>query len=140
MKFQANNGETFEVAKSEMLNARVLAKNQMRALGTESHAVAINNGMKNLFCMFRKDGQFQFNVGGEELTDLYPASALSADVKWRIYSPNEAASNHGRGFWSTKQMSWVDEEEAEEFGTSELIRLGGLPESTGNDARSIRVN
>lgn len=140
MKFKAKNGTYFYVAKSELLKARALSKRQMHALGTEIHTVAINSDVKNLFCLFHKDGRFQFNVGGEELTDLYPASAISAEVKLRIYSPNEAASNSGRGYWSTKAMAWVDEEKADEFGVFDLMRLGGLPESTGGDARSIRVN
>jgi hypothetical protein len=141
MKFQAKNGTTFKVAKANMLMARVEAKNSMRVDGTESHTVPVKGMDEQLFCMFLKDGSFQFmDEGGVETTVLYPASALTADVKWRIYSPNEEASNNGRGYWSTKQMSWVEEEKAEEFGTSELIRLGGLPESTGGDARSVRVN
>lgn len=140
MKFEAKNGTKFKVSKENMLFARVEAKNAMRTDGSESHSVQIK-GMERLFCLFLRDGSFQFqDEAGVDLTEIYPASALTAELKWRIYSPNEAASNNGRGYWSTRDMNWVEEDVAEEFGTNELIRMGGLPESVGNDARSVRVN
>lgn len=50
-----------------------------------------------------------------------------------IYSPNESATNDGRGFWSNEQRSWVEFDQATKFSDEQrtqynphlTIALGG---------------
>lgn len=58
-------------------------------------------------------------------------------ASFAIYSPNEAATNDGAGFWNSEQ-GWVTQEGASVFSAEET-RHSSLPMSTGQDARWVPV-
>ncbi len=52
-----------------------------------------------------------------------------------IYSPNESATNYGRGFWSNRS-GWVDVEDATLY-TEDEQKIVSLPMSLGNDRKWV---
>lgn len=57
--------------------------------------------------------------------------------EWVIYSPNEAATLGGAGFWNTGH-GWCQEEEANVFSREEVGRYA-LPVSLGQDRRWLNL-
>jgi len=73
---------------------------------------------------------------GAEEDDILVSDCTRRD--WAIYSPNEAAAGGGSGgFWNNED-GWVDKESATLFSSLKKLVLP-IPESTGNDARWVKM-